>query len=80
MPGFTTTRFECIDPAKNTKERGVKFGPPVKVDPQKLALAKAALDGGQSVSQVAAGIGVHPATLYRHLNGGKHNGNSQPGL
>jgi len=56
------------------KERGVKFGPPVKVDPQKLALAKAALDGGQTVAQVAAVIGVHPATLYRHLNGEKHHG------
>ena len=49
--------------------RGVKFGPPLKVDAQKLELAKAAIGGGQTVSQVAVGIGVHPSTLYRHLNG-----------
>lgn len=50
------------------KARGVKFGPPVKVDGQKLAMAKAAIEGGQTVAQVAAVIGVHPSTLYRHLN------------
>lgn len=48
--------------------RGVKFGPPVKVDQKKLATAKAAIEGGQTVAQVAAVIGVHPSTLYRHLN------------
>ena len=54
------------------KARGVKFGPPQKVDAKKLALALAAIAGGQTVSQVAAGIGVHQSTLYRHLNGDKN--------
>ena len=49
------------------KERGIKFGPPAKVDAQKLALIRSALGGGQTVGQVAAGLGVHPSTIYRHL-------------
>jgi DNA invertase Pin-like site-specific DNA recombinase len=49
------------------KERGVKFGPPAKVDFQKLKVVLAALEGGQTVGQIAAGIGVHPSTIYRHL-------------
>jgi DNA invertase Pin-like site-specific DNA recombinase len=51
------------------KERGVKFGPPAKVDSQKLELVRSAIEGGQTVGQVAAGLGVHPSTIYRHLNG-----------
>ena len=47
--------------------RGVKFGAPFKLDAQKLELARAAIEGGKTVNQVAAGIGVHPTTLYRHL-------------
>jgi len=48
--------------------KGKHPGRPSKLDPGKLATARAAVKGGQSVAEAAATIGVSRATLYRHLN------------
>jgi DNA invertase Pin-like site-specific DNA recombinase len=47
--------------------KGKQPGRPRKLDANQLAAARAALDAGQPVDQVAAAFGVSRATLYRNL-------------
>ncbi|WP_190823817.1 recombinase family protein [Saccharopolyspora pogona] len=47
--------------------KGKLPGRPRKLDANQLAAARAALDAGQPVDQVATAFGVSRATLYRHL-------------
>lgn len=50
------------------KARGVKFGRTPAMTPEKLAAAKSLLaEPGKTMTQVAAALGVHRATLYRAL-------------
>ncbi|GAA3307546.1 helix-turn-helix domain-containing protein [Streptomyces cinereospinus] len=37
------------------------------VDDDKLAIARARRDKGESVTAIAKALGIHRATLYRHL-------------
>lgn len=48
--------------------KGKQPGRPRKLDAKKLAAARAAVDAGQSVDDVATMLGVGRATLYRYLN------------
>lgn len=48
--------------------KGKLPGRPRKLDTNQLAAARAALDAGQPVDQVAAAFGVSRATLYRNLS------------
>ena len=48
--------------------KGKRPGRPRKLTTAKLATARAAITGGQSVDEVAPTLGVSRATLYRHLN------------
>lgn len=50
--------------------KGKQPGRPRRLDAKKLAAARAAIDAGQSVDDVAAMLAVSRATLYRHLNSG----------
>lgn len=47
------------------RQRGVRFGRPLKLSLDQGALAKRLLDEGQSAKQVAKTFGVHVATIYR---------------
>lgn len=49
------------------RAQGRHVGRPKKLDEKKLTAARAAVEAGQSVSEVAAAFGVNRATLYRHL-------------
>lgn len=49
------------------RAKGTLPGRPRKLDATQLAAARAALDTGQTVDQVAADFGVSRATLYRNL-------------
>jgi len=49
------------------KAKGVKFGPPVKITPELLEKANAAISGGRSVRHVAVDLGVGKSALYRAL-------------
>jgi len=54
------------------RERGKKGGRPRTLGPKDLAAAKALLaDPAIRVEDVAARLKVSPATLYRHLPGGR---------
>lgn len=48
--------------------KGKQPGRPRKLDAKKLTTARAAVDAGQSVDDVAATLGVGRATLYRYLS------------
>lgn len=48
--------------------KGKQPGRPRKLTAAKLATARAAIAGGQSVEEVAPTLGVSRATLYRHLH------------
>jgi DNA invertase Pin-like site-specific DNA recombinase len=50
--------------------RGVKFGPKFKLSTEQIALARAAIEGGQTVRETARALGIHTATLYRALKTG----------
>lgn len=50
------------------KRRGAHVGRPVKLSPYQLQEAASMIDGGKSRADVAALLGVDPATLRRHLN------------
>lgn len=52
------------------RQRGVKFGPKYKLSTDQIALASAAIEGGQTVRETAHALGIHPATLYRALKTG----------
>ena len=54
------------------RARGRKGGRPSKLSPKDLAAARAMLaDPDITVEEVARRLGVAPATLYRHLPGGR---------
>lgn len=52
--------------------KGKQPGRPRKLDTKKLAAARAAVDAGQSVDEVAPMFGVSRATLYRYLTTDDH--------
>jgi hypothetical protein len=54
-------------PARLPPPRGKHPERPHKLDTNKLAAARAAIDVGQLVDQVAAAFGVSCATIYRYL-------------
>lgn len=47
------------------KERGVKFGRPVKHNPALITLILRSIAEGSSIKETARTHGVHPATIYR---------------
>jgi DNA invertase Pin-like site-specific DNA recombinase len=49
------------------RARGRTGGRPVTFTPEKVAAAEAMRAGGQPIVQIARVLGVHRATLYRHL-------------
>ena len=49
------------------RARGRNGGRPVLLTPEKVAAAEAMRAGGQPIAQIARVLGVHRATLYRHL-------------
>lgn len=53
----------------SARKRGVRFGRPVKLDPDQRQVAIQLIQGGQSRKQVAAIFGVHQATIYRMKGG-----------
>lgn len=50
------------------RRRGKRLGPPIRLDPDKLALARRLIDEGEGKAIAARMIGVDPATLRRALN------------
>ncbi len=52
---------------KAAKQRGVKFGRKPKLAPQQIKHARALLDQGKPVPDIAALFNVHRATIYRLL-------------
>jgi hypothetical protein len=51
------------------KARGVAFGRPKKMRPDQQQLAKEPVRDGKSISAVARTFDVHPATIYRVIEG-----------
>lgn len=49
------------------RTRGSRLGRPTVVTPAKLAAARSLIDGGSTVTEAAAAVGVSRPTLYRHL-------------
>ena len=49
------------------KKNGVKFGRPLKLKPEQVALGKRLLKEGESVRAVARVLNCHHATLYRAI-------------
>ncbi len=49
--------------------RGVAFGRPKKMQPDQQELARELVRDGKSISAVARTFNVHPATIYRVLDG-----------
>jgi DNA invertase Pin-like site-specific DNA recombinase len=49
------------------RARGRTGGRPVTLTPEKVAAAEAMRAGGQPIVQIARVLGVHRATLYRHI-------------
>lgn len=47
------------------QKRGVRFGRPVKLNPEQRELAAKLLKGGKSAPQIAKTFNVHQATIYR---------------
>ena len=47
------------------KRRGVRFGRPVKLNPEQKELATQLFEEGKSAEQIATTFNVHPATIYR---------------
>jgi DNA invertase Pin-like site-specific DNA recombinase len=47
------------------KRRGVRFGRPVKLNPEQKELAAQLFEEGKSAKQIAKTFNVHPATIYR---------------
>jgi len=55
---------------KAAKRRGVKFGPKVKLTPDRLAHARKLIDQGRTPTEAAKIVGVGRATLYGALRDG----------
>jgi hypothetical protein len=51
------------------KARGVAFGRPKKLRPDRRELARELVRDGKSISAVARTFNVHPATIYRVIEG-----------
>ena len=51
------------------KARGVAFGRPKKMRPDQQQLARELVRDGKSISAVARIFDVHPATIYRVIEG-----------
>jgi hypothetical protein len=51
------------------KARGVTFGRPKKMRPDQQELARELVRDGKSISAVARTFDVHPATIYRVIEG-----------
>lgn len=51
------------------KAKGVRFGRPLALSAEQIALARKLTDEGQSARSIAAMLKVHPATLYRSISG-----------
>jgi DNA invertase Pin-like site-specific DNA recombinase len=51
------------------KARGVVFGRPKKMRPDQQQLARELVRDGKSISAVARTFDVHPATIYRVIEG-----------
>jgi DNA invertase Pin-like site-specific DNA recombinase len=51
------------------KARGVAFGRPKKMRPDQHELARELVREGKSISSVARTFDVHPATIYRVIEG-----------
>jgi DNA invertase Pin-like site-specific DNA recombinase len=51
------------------KARGVAFGRPRKMRPDQQELARELVREGKSISAVARTFDVHPATIYRVIEG-----------
>ena len=51
------------------KARGVTFGRPQKMRPDQQELARELVWDGKSISAVARTFDVHPATIYRVIDG-----------
>ncbi|MDR3553138.1 MAG: recombinase family protein [Syntrophobacteraceae bacterium] len=47
------------------KKRGVRFGRPLKLNPEQKELAAQLFEEGKSAKQIAKTFNVHPATIYR---------------
>ncbi len=47
------------------KRRGVRFGRPVKLNPEQKESATQLFEEGKSAEQIAKTFNVHPATIYR---------------
>jgi DNA invertase Pin-like site-specific DNA recombinase len=48
-------------------KRGIRFGPPYKLTGNQVVLAREAIEGGRTRTEVARLFNIHPATLYRAL-------------
>jgi DNA invertase Pin-like site-specific DNA recombinase len=51
------------------KARGVAFGRPKKMRPDQQELARELVRDGKSIGAVARTFNVHPATIYRVIEG-----------
>ena len=51
------------------KARGVAFGRPREMRPDQQELARELVRDGKSISAVARTFDVHPATIYRFIEG-----------
>lgn len=49
------------------RSRGAKIGRPTVVTPAKIATARTLIEGGSTVGDVGAVVGLTRPTLYRHL-------------
>ena len=55
---------------KAARRRGVKFGPKLKLTPDRVSHARKLIQQGQTPTQAARSIGIGRSTLYRALQNG----------
>ena len=60
---------EQADGRLAAEARGVAFGRPKKIQPNQQEPAKELIRDGKSISAVARTFDVHPATIYRVIEG-----------
>jgi DNA invertase Pin-like site-specific DNA recombinase len=60
---------QSLDGPLAAKARGVAFGRPRKMRPDQQELARELVRDGKSISAVARTFDVHPATIYRVIEG-----------
>jgi len=49
------------------KRKGIRFGPKPKLSSEQIALARAAIENGQTVCETARALSIHRTTLHRAL-------------